>query len=126
MPTRFRKLTAWLGILAIWLVIAMPLVSQVMAARAATPATLDMPVCDAMQDAAHGVMPHAAHGHHSLHTDACGYCSFFAHTPALYAAAPAIAGSPAVHVSAVIPPCRNAVQVRNYSRAHPRAPPQNA
>lgn len=124
MPTRFRKLTAWLGILAIWLVVAMPLVSQVMAARAATPMSVDMPECDAMQDAPHSAA-HATYQHHPLHFDACGYCSFFAHTPALHAAAAIITGPQAVHVSATAPICQSAPQLRHYASARPRAPPRN-
>lgn len=117
---RYRHLTAWLGVLAIWLAIAAPLVSQWRIAQAATP---DGMVCSA----AHGSHrePDAARTHdHALHLDACGYCGFFAHSPAINApdAAP-FASVCVVSASVAAAPPAVAVCTEQYPRAYPRAPP---
>ncbi|WP_313768158.1 DUF2946 domain-containing protein [Burkholderia pseudomallei] len=69
------RLTAWLGLFAMWLVVFAPIVSQGLAARYAnTPAA---PICsvDGQPDADN----HAP----AVHFDACGYCDLLAdHTPA--------------------------------------------
>ncbi|AIO70426.1 DUF2946 domain-containing protein [Burkholderia oklahomensis] len=130
MPNRFRKLTAWLGMLAIWLAIVAPLVSQA-SARPAAPS--DAVICGdghhaqpAEAGAAHGAPAPGAAAHHALHLDACGYCAFFAHSPAIGTAAPAAF---AVHAAAVAPsiaPRAAAPSLARYNRAYPRAPPKDA
>ncbi|KVL50977.1 hypothetical protein WS99_16890 [Burkholderia territorii] len=119
---RYRHLTAWLGVFAIWLAIAAPLVSQWRIAQAATP---DAIVCSA-EHGAHRA-PDAGPAHdHALHLDACGYCGFFAHSPAIGGtAAVSFAFVPARAVSAAAP---HAVAARadRYPRAYPRAPPERA
>ncbi|MBP0605911.1 MULTISPECIES: DUF2946 domain-containing protein [Burkholderia] len=119
---RHRHLTAWLGLLAIWIAIAAPLVSQWRIAHAATPEAI---VCST-EHGAH--RPSDARGmhDHALHLDACGYCGFFAHSPAIGApAAVSVDSLPVVSVSAVASP---AVAARGdrYPRAYPRAPPERA
>ncbi|MGR3906000.1 DUF2946 family protein [Burkholderia sp. SR8] len=116
---RHRHLTAWLGVFAIWLAIAAPLVSQWRIAQAAVP---DATVCSAE----HGAHRAAAAHDHALHLDACGYCGFFAHAPAVGAAAAAsFACVPAKTVSAAAPPAV-AARAERYPRAYPRAPPERA
>ncbi|KWA14369.1 hypothetical protein WL26_11380 [Burkholderia cepacia] len=119
---RHRHLTAWLGVLAIWFAIAAPLVSQWRVAQAATP---DAIVCSAEHGAHRS--PDAGRMHdHALHLDACGYCGFFAHSPAVGGpAAAALAAVPVVSVSAVAPPAV-AARTDRYPRAYPRAPPERA
>ncbi|WP_323119832.1 DUF2946 domain-containing protein [Burkholderia alba] len=116
---RFRTLTAWLGMLTIWFAIAAPLVSQ---ARVRASALPDAAICSAE----HGGATHGGAAHHALHLDACGYCGFFAHTPALggaasdwRAAAPPDAAEAPVRLAA-------APRAGRYPRAYPRAPPQDA
>ncbi|KWF68385.1 DUF2946 domain-containing protein [Burkholderia cenocepacia] len=119
---RHRHLTAWLGVLAIWFAIAAPLVSQWRVAQAATP---DAVVCSAE----HGTHRSAEAGRmhdHASHLDACGYCGFFAHSPAIGgpAAAP-FASSPASFASAAALHVF-AARAERYPRAYPRAPPERA
>ncbi|RDK02913.1 DUF2946 domain-containing protein [Paraburkholderia lacunae] len=74
MKLRARKHTvAWLGLVAMWLVVLAPLVSQLIAAAQA-----DGPfsaVCSAVRS--EGSAP--AHDVSSDQWSACGYCDFFAH-----------------------------------------------
>jgi hypothetical protein len=122
MPHRHRHLTAWLGVLAIWFVIAAPLVSQWRIAQAAFP---DSMVCSATRDS------HREHGagrrhDHALHLDACGYCGFFAHSPAIGVAA-ATPFSSASDIAVPAPePSIAETRVERYPRAYPRAPPERA
>jgi hypothetical protein len=123
MPRQSRKLTAWLGIFAIWLTVLGPLASQ-LEMRASQ---MDMPVCGADSGAHthHGQSsePHAQHG---LHLDACGYCSLLAHSPALGTAPPVLRSaqqSPAF-VAPVVPAAKR--RFVRYTRGYPRAPPIDA
>ncbi|AOI75480.1 DUF2946 family protein [Burkholderia sp. NRF60-BP8] len=119
---RHRHLTAWLGLIAIWIAIAAPLVSQWRIAQAATP---DAIVCSTDHGAHRSSDTGGMHGH-ALHLDACGYCGFFAHSPAIGApAAASVDFLPVVSVSAVTSPAVAARSDR-YPRAYPRAPPERA
>ena len=119
---RHRHLTAWLGVFAIWLAIAAPLVSQWRIAQAATP---DAIVCSA-EHGAHRAPDAGRAQDHALHLDACGYCGFFAHSPAIGgAAAVSFAFVPPHAVSAAAPPAV-AARTDRYPRAYPRAPPERA
>ena len=73
---------AWLGLMAMWLVVFAPIISQVIvAARADRPSGI-------LYSAVHSE-GHAHHAHHTQHIhhdhagsnmlDACGYCDLFAH-----------------------------------------------
>ncbi|MBR7964256.1 DUF2946 domain-containing protein [Burkholderia vietnamiensis] len=116
---RHRHLTAWLGVFAIWLAIAAPLVSQWRIAHMASP---DATICSAKHDAARAAPAHD----HALHLDACGYCGFFAHMPAAGGvAAASFAFVPVATVSAAAPPAV-AAHAERYPRAYPRAPPERA
>lgn len=121
MPHRHRSLTAWLGIVAIWLTVVAPLVSQWRLAHTAAPDTI---ACSAGQN----VHPphHNGGAMHGMHSDACGYCGFFAHTPGL--GSPHVAPDVCAYeadFSYVAPP-EIAVSIERYPRARPRAPPENA
>ena len=76
-PQRRKRLTAWLGVIAMWLVVCMPLASQLVAA-AQLRGNFDAPLCSAVR---------SADGDHrgtsSVALAACGYCDLLAtHTPA--------------------------------------------
>ncbi|MGS0891700.1 DUF2946 domain-containing protein [Burkholderia stagnalis] len=122
MPNRHRHLTAWLGVIAIWFAIAAPLVSQWRVAQAGIPEAI---VCSA-EHGAHRASDAGRMHDHALHLDACGYCGFFAHSPAL-GSPPAVsfASVPAV-VFAVAAPHVVAARGDRYPRAYPRAPPERA
>jgi hypothetical protein len=66
-----KYLTAWLGLIAMWLIVFAPMVSQLVAsARADEPVAA---LCSAEQP--------STPDHHTAHDslDACGYCSLLAH-----------------------------------------------
>lgn len=119
---RHRHLTAWLGVFAIWIAIAAPLVSQWRIAHAATP---DAIVCST-EHGAHRA-PDAGHARGlALHLDACGYCGFFAHSPALGGAVAASFAPVPVHAASAAAPHAVAAHTHRYPRAYPRAPPERA
>ncbi|WP_414448037.1 DUF2946 family protein [Burkholderia sp. 22PA0099] len=64
-----RRLTAWLGLLAVWLLVLMPLASQLEEAAAAQ--RPDAPICAAAQHPGQPGQPHDA-------LSACGYCTLAA------------------------------------------------
>jgi hypothetical protein len=124
MPQRHRSLTAWLGMLAIWFAIVAPLASQWRVAHAAAP---DAIVCSA-EHGAHGApaAPASGSAHHALHLDACGYCSFFTHSPAIGGAAAAPHVCASLPIVSTVAPAGVVASVERYPRAYPRAPPGNA
>jgi Protein of unknown function (DUF2946) len=74
MTTRSRKpMTAWLGLVAMWLIVFAPVVSQSLASHSACAHEVTI-------DAA-GEEHHAGHHHHAPadHLCACGYCGLLAH-----------------------------------------------
>ncbi|HTH75011.1 MAG TPA: DUF2946 family protein [Trinickia sp.] len=115
MPHHYRRLTAWLGILAICFAIAVPLASQW---RASMSAEFTAIVCSADQP---NSTPNAHHAQDVL--DRCGYCSFFSHIPAIDGAAKAEIHSRAVFVYTSVPQLFGAAPSPRYPRARPRAPP---
>ncbi|PPB84947.1 Protein of unknown function (DUF2946) [Mycetohabitans endofungorum] len=115
---RTRKLTAWLGLTAIWLIVAMPLASQWLShARGGVDTVLCSAATTGERAPAHG--PAYVGGH----LDACGYCSLLAHSPAI--------GAP--QVATLMLQCQRAAGLpvidgapRPASRhlvSYPRAPP---
>ncbi|MGU7782882.1 DUF2946 domain-containing protein [Burkholderia sp. PU8-34] len=122
MPNRHRTLTAWLGMLAIWFAIVAPLASQWRVAQASTP---DAIICSAEHGAQHTSDAGGAH-RHALHLEACGYCSFFSHSPAI--GGPSVTPDLPVFLPAASAavPVTVAASVDRYPRAYPRAPPGNA
>lgn len=131
--TSRQRLTAWLGLAAMWLAVCMPVVSQVLAAHRAEQARLlDVAFCTVdgeartlpalVQASAHardseasgmpmasmahmGEMSHTSHAAHDSQGDLCGYCSLLANHPPL-----------------VMPALSGAVSFAWVSRAGPVAP----
>ncbi|MFJ2991175.1 DUF2946 domain-containing protein [Pandoraea sp. NPDC087047] len=106
--TSRKRLTAWLGLAAMWLAVCMPVVSQVLAAHRTEQARLlDVAFCSvdgaprtlpvAMVASAHAHDSDAMHGASMSHTaherqgDVCGYCSLLANHPPLVM--PALTGA---------------------------------
>lgn len=120
-----RKLTAWLGLLAIWLGLLMPIASQSLQRHHDSELSLTYCVADGDQ---HVQVPAATTDtgdHHATHDgwQACGYCGLLAqHMPVPHATAlPAEAGAPH-HLSAAA--AYAAVYLRPaHTPAAPRAPP---
>ncbi|WP_028218692.1 DUF2946 domain-containing protein [Paraburkholderia oxyphila] len=118
MNSRARtRTTAWLGLIAMWLIVLVPLISQLVAAeRAHEPFA---PLCSATQAA-------APQSHHALDSalSACGYCDLLAtHTamPPLPAVTPAFF---ALVVAAIVPTLISRfTPLGAFPSGRPRAPP---
>jgi hypothetical protein len=118
-----RRLSVWLALLAMWLVVVVPVASQlVSAARAATPDTASI-LCSV-----NGAQEPASASH--LHTDrlaACGYCTLLAHQPAMPAppaSAPALV-TIAVARAAALPTAQH-VPAASFPSGRPRGPPASS
>ncbi|OWT63769.1 DUF2946 domain-containing protein [Candidimonas nitroreducens] len=120
-----RKLTAWLGLLAIWLGVLMPIASQSLQRHHDSELSLTYCVADGDR---HVQVPatdtHNTGSHHAAHDwQACGYCGLLAqHMPVPHVAALAI------DADAPHRPSAAATYVAVYLRpahtpAAPRAPP---
>ncbi|MCF7694954.1 DUF2946 domain-containing protein [Mycetohabitans sp. B2] len=115
---RTQKLTAWLGLTAIWLIVVMPLASQWLSHAGRG---VDTVLCSAATTGERA----SAHGsaHVGGHLDACGYCSLLAHSPAI--GAPQVATLMLQRQRAATLPVSEGVP-RPTSRhlvSYPRAPP---
>jgi hypothetical protein len=112
-------LTAWLGLVAMWLIVLAPLVSQlVQAHRAHDPDTL-VTLCSAVQD------PAAAS--HRLHDDAfgaCGYCQLLQHQVAMTPIAPPEpAATRVITIDATPTLSTRFTPLGAFPSGRPRAPP---
>jgi hypothetical protein len=73
-----RRLTAWLGIIAMWLAVVMPVTSQALVHIEQTnDALAALCTVDSSSGQGHSTM--------AGHMDACGYCNMLAHHPAVAA-----------------------------------------
>lgn len=119
-----RKLTAWLGLLAIWLGVVMPLVSQNL--RQTDFAALPFSICSSSETPfAHtGDLPayDTAQAHHGL--DACAYCGLLAkYLPVPHVIA-GLGGAP-LQFSQHLPVRTYAPEFAGtFPASQPRAPPQ--
>lgn len=115
-----RRFSVWLALLAMWLVVVVPVASQLMAAaRTATPDTASI-LCSAT-----AAQEPAASSH--LHTDrlaACGYCTLLAHQPAMPATPAATLAFVAITVALTDAlPTAQHVPAAAFPSGRPRAPP---
>ncbi|WP_103704311.1 DUF2946 family protein [Paraburkholderia eburnea] len=115
-----RRFSLWLALLAMWLVVVVPVASQLMvAARAATPDTASI-LCSV-------TAAHAPASASHLHTDrlaACGYCTLLAHQPAM--AAPPATALALVAIAAEqadAPPTAQPLPAAAFPSGRPRGPP---
>jgi hypothetical protein len=110
-------LTAWLGLVAMWLIVLAPLVSQLVAAhRAHEP---DAALCSAIQPAS--TAPHLSHDDAF---GACGYCHLLEH----HAAMPGVAMPGPSHalvatLERVVPLSTRYTPIGAFPSGRPRAPP---
>lgn len=118
MPYHFRKLTSWLGVFAIWLMVVMPFASQMRLQQAVD---FDEAMCSAGHSGQGSIQ--SARVSHAAQLDACGYCNFFLHTPALSSGAPCTFDAvllPIVRIGTLV---FSQWQRLRYEHAYPRAPP---
>ncbi|HEY4296187.1 MAG TPA: DUF2946 domain-containing protein [Paraburkholderia sp.] len=115
-----RRLTASLGLIAMWLVVLVPLVSQlIVAARVSDPITA--PLCS--------VVPPAPGSAHNLqHTDlltACGYCDLLANHPAAPAVPPPMLFFVVLIVATIVPALSTRfMPLGAFRSGRPRGPPR--
>jgi hypothetical protein len=125
---RARRWTAWLGLLAMCLVVFAPLVSQsLMAARMgqARIQAIEHQICSADKQDAAAMPMHSSHeGAPDGSMSACGYCDFLAGHAALPAVPPvALVLVLLLLIAAVaMPPLRH-IAFGAFPSGRPRAPP---
>ncbi|WP_322104307.1 DUF2946 domain-containing protein [Paraburkholderia sp. J41] len=113
-------LTAWLGLVAMWLIVFAPLVSQLVAAQHAHEP--DAALCSALQPASNA--PDFPHLSHDDAFGACGYCHLLEHHVAMPSvAAPALLPTLAVAREAVTTLSTRFVPLGAFPSGRPRAPP---
>jgi hypothetical protein len=129
------RLVAWLGLLAIWLAVVAPVVTQLLAspwfaspaAQVDLRAQLSAALCSA-HDAFSPIAARASHSpaapsHDDHHAKACGYCNLLAHSPpvggaSFVAALPRLASHRVpVHLA------RHVLFSPRFAFATPRGPP---
>ena len=126
--SKHRKFTAWVGLLAIWLAVLMPAISQ--SVQHEQGRELSLSIClpgQASSQLSLDLNTDADPGHHPQ-TDhslkACAYCGLLAaHAPLAHAVAGVQAGVAAWRPSATPPAATVAAAVPEYPFAQPRAPP---
>ena len=121
MTFRSRKhLTAWLGLVAMWLIVLAPIVSQlVFAARADDPAVTLCSALHASSDTAH-----ASHGDPLA---ACSYCDLLADHVAMPTLPPSpMAFALLVAIAAVAVLSTRFTPLGAFPSARPRAPPASS
>lgn len=120
MSTYARKhLTAWLGLVAMWLIVLAPLVSQLVAAQHAHEP--DAALCSAIQPAGPVSMPHLSHDDAF---GACGYCHLLEHHVAMPSvAAPEPVAALILARETIAPPVTHDIPLSAFPSGRPRAPP---
>ncbi|SDD03141.1 DUF2946 domain-containing protein [Paraburkholderia lycopersici] len=116
-PRKHSLLTAWLGLVAMWLIVLAPLVSQLVAAQHLHEP--DSTLCSAMQP-----VQSAPHLSHDDAFGACGYCHLLEHHVAMPSiAAPEPAGALVVALDKVAPPVSRDIPSGAFPSGRPRGPP---
>ena len=120
--TKRNRLTAWLALLAMWLIVCMPAVSQVLAARQARE-----PVAELCSGSAVSATQGQQAGRQTTTLARCGYCSFLgthpAHSSLTAAAQPWL---PRVQRTVVVPAVDALIPIFAVQAGHPRDPPRSA
>ncbi|WP_322012114.1 DUF2946 domain-containing protein [Paraburkholderia sp. J12] len=120
MTSRKRALlTAWLGLVAMWLIVLAPLASQLVEAHRAHEPDAMFALCSASQpDTA------ATHLSHDDAFGACGYCHLLQHQTAMTAIAPPqLAATPLIRVASVAALSTRFTPLGAFPSGRPRGPP---
>lgn len=124
MTSRSRnRTTAWLGLIAMWLIVFAPIVSQMLVSgRAHEPVAA---LCSALQpqDGNHATTP-AVHLSHDDAFGACGYCHLLQHHVAIPSVAIAAPATP-LALASVAPPALSTrfTPLGAFPSGRPRDPP---
>lgn len=117
-----NRLSAWLALLAMWLIICAPAVSQVLAARQARE-----PVAELCSGSAAFAAQGQRAGHQTPTLAKCGYCDFVGTHPAhLSPTALAQPWLPLVQHTVAAPAVDTLVPIFTVQAGHPRDPPRSA
>jgi hypothetical protein len=128
---RLRRFGALLGLLAIWMTVLAPAISQTLAAREhaehaqhETIAGSQCPDHAAAQMPVGGDSDRPSHGHDaSGHGQACGYCAFFSHLPMVPALMPVFLPVPLAAAAPLAVALAEPEVCERFLAAQPRAPP---
>lgn len=129
-PRSHKRFTAWLGILAMWLVVFMPAVSQVV--MAAQGMDLTLPICSVALDGSgtHEIVVRHVPADDSQHPSkagdlgACGYCDLLTNHVALpTVATPQPAAALLVQLAAATPLSTSFTPIGAFPSGRPRGPP---
>ncbi|WP_027794619.1 DUF2946 domain-containing protein [Paraburkholderia acidipaludis] len=118
-PRKHALLTAWLGLVAMWLIVLAPLVSQLLAAHRAHDPDTAVVLCSAVQrdSTAQHLSPDDAFG-------ACGYCHLLQHQAAITPLAPPeLAATRLVTVDTVAALSTRFTPLGAFPSGRPRGPP---
>jgi hypothetical protein len=128
-PRSHNRMTAWLGLIAMWLVVFAPVVSQLLVSnRANEPFAV---LCSALQPAGQSVagaanrsIPAPVHLSHDDAFGACGYCHLLEHHVAMTSVA-AVEPLPALALAGTAPPALSTrfTPLGAFPSGRPRDPP---
>lgn len=119
-PRKHTLLTTWLGLVAMWLIVLAPLVSQLVAAHRAHEPDTTLALCSAVQPAS--TAPHLSHDDAF---GACGYCHLFEHHVAMTpVAAPEPSATPVLAVDTVATLSTRFTPLGAFPSGRPRDPPR--
>lgn len=120
-----QRLKAWLGLIAMWLVVAGPTASRLLY----TSHDLAVPVCSAEAGTQHHSLPvyhiHVGGQHDSPSPlEACGYCSLFAHSTAMPSVPPAALALLLALIPLAVPRRARFTPSSLFPSGRPRDPPR--
>lgn len=115
-------LTAWLGLVAMWLIVLAPLVSQLVMAHRAHEPDAAVTLCSAVQPGqADSAAPHLSHDDAF---GACGYCHLLQHQVAMTSVAPPeLSAARLVRVDTVATLSTRFTPLGAFPSGRPRDPP---
>jgi hypothetical protein len=119
-----KRLAAWLGLIAIWLIVAAPTVSRMIF----LPQALVVPICSVAAEGQHAVVLHirtdGQGGHPANPLDVCSYCGVFAHSTATPLMPPMVPAVLLLALVSLVVPRNNRFRPHAvFPSGHPRDPP---
>ncbi|MBK3838343.1 DUF2946 domain-containing protein [Paraburkholderia aspalathi] len=128
-PRSHNRMTAWLGLIAMWLVVFAPVVSQMLVSNRANEPFAAL--CSALQPASQSLVnqstqakPAPVHLSHDDAFGACGYCHLLQHHVAMPTVA-AVEPPPALALAGTVPPALSTrfTPLGAFPSGRPRGPP---
>ncbi|MBK3810705.1 DUF2946 domain-containing protein [Paraburkholderia nemoris] len=128
-PRSHNRMTAWLGLIAMWLVVFAPVVSQMLVSNRTNEPFAAL--CSALQPANQSLVSHSTQANpapvHLSHDDAfgaCGYCHLLQHHVAMPSVA-AVEPPLALALAGTVPPALSTrfTPLGAFPSGRPRGPP---